>query len=107
MDSGSSLLNRFPDLVIRKILSYLGAEDLVFNIPEFGERWGEVAKDETLWKKITYECDVRSNNDRVYEVRCAIVPLHYQFGSLQHAIFLTLLVPLPFDVLYMAGVVCE
>jgi hypothetical protein len=59
-----------PDIVILKILSYLGPEDLIFKIPEMGDRWEYLANDHTVWKKLTYKCDRLSDLDRVSKVSC-------------------------------------
>jgi hypothetical protein len=69
MATDSMSLNDFPDEIILEILSYLEPDDLIFNIPELGHRWGALAKNETLWKKLTYKCDY-TNHNRVFTVRC-------------------------------------
>jgi hypothetical protein len=70
MSSDKGSLNDFPVEIILEILSYLGPEDLIFNVPTLGDHWGALAKNETIWKKLTYKCDRSSDLDRVYEVRC-------------------------------------
>jgi hypothetical protein len=70
MASETRSLNDFPAEIILEILLYLGPEDLTFNIPKLGDRWGALAKNKTLWKKLTYKCDRSTDLDRISEVRC-------------------------------------
>jgi hypothetical protein len=65
-----SSVNDFPNEILLEILSYFGAEDLLFVIPEVCDRWKVLAKNVTLWKKLTYKCDHSSDLDRVVGVRC-------------------------------------
>jgi hypothetical protein len=48
MASDRKSLNYFPAEVILEILKYLGPEDLVFNVPNLGDRWAALAKNKTL-----------------------------------------------------------
>jgi hypothetical protein len=59
-----------PDVVIIKILLYLGPEDLIFKISKMGGRWKELANDEIVWKKLSYKCNLASDLHRVCEVSC-------------------------------------
>jgi hypothetical protein len=81
MASDRIYVRDLPEEIILEILSYLKPEDLVFNIPELGHRWGALAKSETLWKKLTYKCD-RYNYDRAFKVRCTTFKtnLHTNFN---------------------------
>jgi len=63
-------LNDLPAVVLLEVLSYLGPEDLVFNISKLGDRWDALARNKMLWKKLNYKCDCYSDLDRISEVRC-------------------------------------
>ena len=64
------LLSDLPDEIQLKILSYCGPEDLCLNIAEVCKKWNVLAKDVSLWKKLSYECDSSSDISRITEVRC-------------------------------------
>jgi hypothetical protein len=64
-------INEFPDEVLLEILSYLGPEVLGLIIPEVCKRWSALARDVTLWKKLSYSCGGTDHFSRVEQVRCA------------------------------------
>jgi hypothetical protein len=62
-------INDIPDEIMLKILSYFGPEDLCI-IAKVCKRWNDLAKDVTLWKKLSYSCDGGDDISRVEQVRC-------------------------------------
>ena len=72
MDSTPTSVNELPDEIILKVLSYVGPEDLCLNIAKVCEKWNVLAKDMTLWKTLSYNCDNFSDISRIAEVRCII-----------------------------------
>jgi len=63
-------LNDLPDEILLKILSHFGPEDLCFIISKVCDRWNTLAKDEIMWKTLSYHCDVSSDIRHIEEVRC-------------------------------------
>ena len=72
MDSTPTSVNELPDEIILKVLSYVGPEDLCLNIAKVCEKWNVLAKDMTLWKTLSYNCDHFSDISLIAEVRCII-----------------------------------
>jgi hypothetical protein len=66
-------INRFPNEIMLKILSYCGPEVLGVVIPEVCERWNDLSKNKTLWKALSYSCNCTADISRVEQVRCCIV----------------------------------
>ena len=62
-------LNDLPDEILLKILSYFGPEDLCFIIAKVCERWHALAKDMSLWKALSYQCNDSSDISLITEVR--------------------------------------
>ena len=62
-------INDLPDEILLKILSYVGPEDVYFNIAKVCEKWNILAKDVILWKTLSYNCDGSSDISRIAEVR--------------------------------------
>ena len=63
-------INDLPDEILLKILSYVGPEDVYFNIAKVCKKWNVLAKDVILWKTLSYECDRFSDINHIAEVRC-------------------------------------
>ena len=61
-------INDLPDEVLLKILSYVGPEEVYFNIAKVCKKWNILAKDVILWKTLSYKCD-GSDISRIAEVR--------------------------------------
>ena len=62
-------VNDLPDEILLKILSYFGPEDLCFIIAKVCERWHALAKDMSLWKTLSYQCNDSSDITLITEVR--------------------------------------
>ena len=69
MASEPMSLNDLPDTILQKIFSHFDPEDLCLIIAKVCEKWNILAKDFTLWKKISYDCRF-SDTSRIAEVRC-------------------------------------
>jgi hypothetical protein len=69
MASEPMILNDLPDKILLNIQSHLGPEDLCLIIAKVCERWNVLAKDNILWKKISYSCDDSSDISRIAQVR--------------------------------------
>jgi hypothetical protein len=63
-------INDLPDEILLEILSYVGPEDVYFNIAKVCEKWNVLAKDVILWKTLSYYCDLTSDYGRIADVRC-------------------------------------
>jgi len=73
MASEPTSLNDLPDEILLKILSRFGPEDLCFNIAKVCKKWNVLAKDVTIWKKHSYECNHSSHINRIAQVRFTTV----------------------------------
>ena len=62
-------LNDLPDEILLQILSHLGPEDLCLIIAKVCKKWNVLARDEILWKTLSYSCDCSSDISRIAEVR--------------------------------------
>ena len=62
-------INGLPDAILLKILTYIGPEDVYFNIAKVCKKWNILAKDVILWKTLSYSCDGSSDISRIAEVR--------------------------------------
>jgi len=63
------LLNDLPELILLKILSNFGPEDLCLIIAKVCKKWNDLAKKKILWKTLSYCCDCSSDISRIAEVR--------------------------------------
>ena len=64
------LLNDLPEEILLKILSHFGPEDLCLIIAKVCEKWNVLARDEILWRTLSYSCDRSSDISRIAEVSC-------------------------------------
>ena len=62
--------SNFPDEILLEIFSHLGPDDLCFKIPKVCQKWDSLAKDVSLWKKLSYECDSSTDKSRIAKVSC-------------------------------------
>ena len=62
-------INNLPNEILLKILSHFGPEDLCLILSKVCESWNVLAKDVTMWKTLSYPCDVSSDVSRIEEVR--------------------------------------
>jgi len=62
-------INDLPDEILLKILSYVGPEDVYFNIAKVCKKWNTLAEDVVLWKTLSYNCDGSSDISHIAEVR--------------------------------------
>jgi len=63
-------INDLPDVILLKIVSCFGPQDLCFYIAKVCERWSALAKDVILWKTLSYHCDHYSDISCIAQVRC-------------------------------------
>jgi len=69
MSGKPTSINDLPDEILLKILSYVGPEDVYFNIAKVCKKWNVLAKDVVLWKTLSYNCDRSSDINRIAKVR--------------------------------------
>jgi hypothetical protein len=62
-------INNIPDKILMKILSFVGPEDVYFNIAKVCKKWNILAKYVILWKTLSYDSDGSSDISRIAEVR--------------------------------------
>jgi len=73
MASETISLNSLPEEILQKILSHFGPEELCLIISKVCVRWNALAKDVTMWKSLSYYCDVSSDISHIEEVRCTAI----------------------------------
>jgi hypothetical protein len=73
MASEPVLLNDLPEEILLKILSHVGPENLCINVAKVCKRWNILAKEKTLWKKLSYICDDSSDISHIAKVRFIVL----------------------------------
>ncbi|GLH14709.1 Uncharacterized protein GBIM_19047 [Gryllus bimaculatus] len=61
-------INDLPDEMLVEIFSYLCVEDLAINVRKVSKRWEEVAKENKLWRNLTYTPSNKISPDQMIEV---------------------------------------
>ncbi|GLH14708.1 Uncharacterized protein GBIM_19046 [Gryllus bimaculatus] len=61
-------INDLPDEILVEIFSYLTVEDLATRVRKVCSRWEEVAKENKLWRNLTYTPSNKTSLDQIIEV---------------------------------------